>query len=535
VRIFPKNPWRLLGAVVVGVVLGSLLAYSQGWINPVWYVYHPHVRDEAGILGLKDRAGFEHTVRAIRHESGVDLWILTVPSTGAETIEAFSVRRARELGIGRETNRRAALFVYDAAGRRMRIEVGPMLEDVFTDAFVGYLLREHLRTFMEAGSPSLGLRTTLMIALDRIRRAMLRDGFDPSFLTFIEDHRRLAEGAGATTRLAAAGAGEGFRNRPASALARAYFTPQPTVEEAYRRYLEWVALDVYVPDVPLFTGESVGWLEGLTMTRPFLRFLLSSELGAPHAVDERGRFALLYFTRDPLLGPHFFRRGPAGWQMDMMAEVRNTRNYGGGWASWGMLDSGDDFSSTFADRIVDYGGGLLRIAGGDNRPLPGPGEAPEPAPVIDSTVTRLTVGEAAYRIRAARGRPTVVLVYCPCSEEVRRAVGEVAELSRARGADSVTVLAFAYSNDESGRRIGNFIRDIGAPFPAFQLYWWPRGMLFQSLATVGIEHEPGNFVNPMFAVLDAKGRVVVQGEGLRHAAPIEAALRRIAASPAASE
>jgi hypothetical protein len=353
-RIYPKNPLRLLAAVVVGLALGCFLAYRQGWINPVWYVYHPHIRDEAGVLGPKDRAGLERTVRAIRAESAVDLWILMVPSTGGESLEALAVRRARELGIGRNTNRRAALFVFDAAGRRMRIEVGP--EDVFTDAFVGYLLREHLRTFMEAGSPSLGLRTTLMMTQDRIRRAMLRDGFDPGFLTFIEDHRRLAEGAGATARLAAKGGGDGFRNRPASALARAYFTAQPTVEQAYQRYLEWCALDAYVPNVPLFTGESVGYLEGLPMTRPFQRFLISAELGARHAVDERGSLALLYFTADPLLGPHFFRKGPAGWQMDMMAEGMDTRNYAGGWASWGMWNSGDDFNEVFADRMLDFGG-----------------------------------------------------------------------------------------------------------------------------------------------------------------------------------
>ena len=521
--LFPKNPLRLVGAAVVGLTLGCFLVYRQGWINPLWYVYHPHVRDEAGVMGMEDHAGLEHTVRFIRRESGVDLWILLVPTTGQETIEAFAVRRARELGIGQETNRRSALLLFDAGTRRMRIEVGPRLEDVFTDAFIGYLLREHLRTFMEAGSPSLGLRTTLMMTQDRIRRTMLREGFDSTFLTFIEDHRRLAEGAGATARLAGA-AEQRFMNRPSSALARAYFTPQPTVEQAFQRYLEWCALDEWLPDVPLFTDPSISWLMGLPMTRPYQRFMIAAELGAPHVVVERGSLALLVFTADPLLGPHFFRKMAGRWQMDMMAEVTDTRNYIGGWASWTMVDTGDDFNAAFADRMVAYDG-VVRLAGGDNRPIPAPGEAPTPRPVMDSSVTWLSVTEAAGRIRAARGRPAVVLIYCPCSAEARQVVAEVSALARQH--DEVDFLAFGSSSDQSGRYIGDLLRNSGAPFPAFQLYPWPTGKLLESLATVGVGHEGTEWENPMFAVLNAQGKAVAQGEGLTGVGPIAAALRQL--------
>ena len=38
--------------------------------------------------------------------------------------------RRRELGVGREVDRRGLLFVYDVAGQRLRIEVGAQLEGV---------------------------------------------------------------------------------------------------------------------------------------------------------------------------------------------------------------------------------------------------------------------------------------------------------------------------------------------------------------------------------------------------------------------
>jgi hypothetical protein len=35
----------------------------------------------------------------------------------------------------------------------------------------------------------------------------------------------------------------------------------------------------------------------------------------------RGDLATLYFTDDPLVSPHFFRRTSAGWVMDILADV----------------------------------------------------------------------------------------------------------------------------------------------------------------------------------------------------------------------
>jgi hypothetical protein len=32
--------------------------------------------------------------------------------------------------------------------------------------------------------------------------------------------------------------------------------------------------------------------------------------------------------------PHFFRRSADGWQMDVLAEVQNTREYAGGPFTW---------------------------------------------------------------------------------------------------------------------------------------------------------------------------------------------------------
>ena len=105
------------------------------------------------------------------------------------------------------------------------------------------------------------------------------------------------------------------------------------------------------------------------MTSGFNEHILLSEYGRAFTVDTRDDLALMTFTDTPLVSPHFFRRTDQGWQIDIAAAVRNTRNYSGPY-TWGMNRKGDDFTERFADRQVTFLGRLTRLSGGDNRALP---------------------------------------------------------------------------------------------------------------------------------------------------------------------
>ena len=109
----------------------------------------------------------------MRTESGVDIRFVFVDSVREGTLNDFAVREARALGIGRDLDRHGVLFAYDVGAQQLRIEVGPTLQDIFTDRFVGYLMREHVRSFFAAGNPTLGLRLTIRMLHARLRRAAL--------------------------------------------------------------------------------------------------------------------------------------------------------------------------------------------------------------------------------------------------------------------------------------------------------------------------------------------------------------------------
>jgi tetratricopeptide (TPR) repeat protein len=363
--------------------------------NPV-----SRVIDEAGFIDDYNTRKMESYLQSIYDESGVDIRFIFAQTVPGD-LESFARRRARELGLGRDADKRGLLFVYDfSSPQRMRIEVGPGMQGIFPDGFVGYLMREQATAFFAAGDRLVGLKMTLRVVLHRLREASLGRSYDPRAVTYIRDSVRLATGGGATTRARVGRElwAEQFREAPADVRAR--FGPQPTVAAAHARYLEAMRDGRFQPDLPLYTPGTHTVLRRFPMTAPFRDLILFSEYGHAYTIVERGDLAILYFTTTPLVSAHLFRRTPAGWQLDLDAEVRDTRELVGSVYTWSMVQSGDDYTTVFADLFTDCGamggsiGGtkrrLLRPARGDNRRLPVRGGGWTPACANNTMATEST-------------------------------------------------------------------------------------------------------------------------------------------------
>ncbi len=161
----------------------------------------------------------------------------------------------------------------------------------------------------------------------------------------------------------------GYFRTPLAEGSRARYAPQETPEGTYRLYLDWLAAGRFDPDLAIFTPETRRFLSSWPMTRGYFDYILLGEYGKAYRVETRGNLALLYFIDDPMVSPHFLRRADGGWQMDIVAEVRNTAQFTGGVYTWTYRGRDDDFSRTFADKLINVLS-YVRIDGGDNRPLP---------------------------------------------------------------------------------------------------------------------------------------------------------------------
>lgn len=524
-RFFGLPPLR---RILLLVLLGG---GAIGWTvskSPIRWMLHPRISDELGILGKDLRTRNEEQLQSLFDESGVDIRFLLVPTTGSETVEQFAVRRARELGVGRETDRRGVLIVYDRRRQSMRIEVGPNLQGILPDRFIGFLVREHARAFFEDGNPELGLRLLVRLIHWRIREAQLGEEYDPAFEEYVEEVRRLATGGGASGKM-------GLTSRPANRVRETIdradsirFGPQPTVAAAHRRFLEWLALEQDLAKVPLFTPSSQNHIAANRLSHAYRSSWLALEYGKPSAIDERGDRAMLYFTGTPFVSPHFFRRTPEGWQLDLMGELGNTLEAIGGWYSWILVDSGDEYSRAFADRYLPFDdagfGTYYRVAGGDNRRIATRGGGPAARLELDG-VEHLTVYQAASRIAAASNHPSVVVLYATNLEYRRDDFPGLVALAEFCSANGIELLAFSIDGDDAlVAGLPAFLASKKAPFPATHIYRWRTGLMASSLSRFGIEIGR-EWTAPLVAVRDRAGKVVVQGQDVRDWDAVLAAAR----------
>ena len=139
----------------------------------------------------------------------------------------------------------------------------------------------------------------------------------------------------------------------------------------------------------------------------------------------------------------------------------------------------------------------------------------------------VTVEQAATRIAASRGRPSVVLLYGTRCQPTCRVLADFAAMVRRH--PDVDVLAFS-ADDRGTNGLPALLWRHDANFAPVYLRRWPNGALDKSMAPLGIRI--GTTWTPhLIAVRDANGRVVVQGQAVQNVAPFERALESLSRGP----
>jgi uncharacterized protein len=376
-----KNDLRLTKrALIILVALSIVLAIVLVWkfndkkeqsVDPFngYVIKKQHIYDEAGILNQYDISKFNEYTNYIYDESDIDIRFVFVSDIGKNTIEQLALEKVQTLGIGKENKyERGVLFLYDVAGKRLRIEIGYGLEEYFPDAFVGYLVRDHTRDFFASGDITTGLRLLIRMLHHRIREQILGNKFDPRVIEIIRNRGFLSGGAGVSAVMPE----KGQEIQPLMKLSdseREQYTPQATPEAVYLKYLEWLVQEKTDSRIDIFTPQSQNYMASFPMSKAYFNYILIQEYGRQYKIDIKDNLALQYFTNDPLVTPHFYVKGDRGWQMDIVAEVNNTHEVVGGVYSWLYTGQKDVYTETFLDKFIMIRN-YVRIIDGDNRELP---------------------------------------------------------------------------------------------------------------------------------------------------------------------
>ena len=325
--------------------------------------------DETGLLSRADVGKMNAYLQWAYKGYGIDMRFQIVKATDGQPLEDYAVAKVRSLGVGSNTGARGLFCVYDITDQRMRIEVGPKLEGILTDAFISYLERENTHAYVNANDLGLGLNLTFQLIVRRLQEAELGQDYDPRPAEYVLNNHLLAEGAGATASVGENSTGGGLINRSAPPRVLRKYTPQPTVELAWQKYLEWESEPFEYVDVPLFTKDTQDFLRHQPMSRAYFDFLIMGEYGQAHITEQVGDVAMMVFTRSPFISPYYFRRTAGGWQMDIAGAIRNSNELIGNVFTWRWRDGHDDYSRAFGVQVVQVDN-ILRVKGSDNRPLP---------------------------------------------------------------------------------------------------------------------------------------------------------------------
>ncbi len=93
-----------------------------------------YVIDEAQILVEGEEAELNKAQSSLEHSSRHQLVVVTVPTLGGTSVEAYSLDRANRMGIGRKGIDDGVMVLVAPNERTARIEVGKGLEAALTDA-----------------------------------------------------------------------------------------------------------------------------------------------------------------------------------------------------------------------------------------------------------------------------------------------------------------------------------------------------------------------------------------------------------------
>jgi uncharacterized protein len=145
-----------LGVAVLVFILGFLfLAVSA--FGATYPAYHGFVNDNSHLLSPQAAQKLEQELQSYEQKTTNEVAVVTVDTTGKESIEEYAVHLEEQWKVGKEGKDNGILFVVAKNDRKMRIEVGYGLEGVMTDGDAGEIIRNVVAPSFREGNYEKGI------------------------------------------------------------------------------------------------------------------------------------------------------------------------------------------------------------------------------------------------------------------------------------------------------------------------------------------------------------------------------------------
>ena len=132
------------------MIAGRLVA-AVGAVVLALPAFTAPVVDEAGVVPDDVERSVSAQLNDYQGRAGNQVAVAVVRTTGAQSLEDYSIDLAREWGVGKRGEDNGVLLLVAIDDRRVRIEVGRGLEDELTDLEAGEIVRDRLVPLLRVG------------------------------------------------------------------------------------------------------------------------------------------------------------------------------------------------------------------------------------------------------------------------------------------------------------------------------------------------------------------------------------------------
>lgn len=129
--------FKLISMLILVLVLPLSSASAQQISKPQGFV-----NDFANVIDPSHAQSLDQLLSSFQRASQVEIAIATVPSLEGYPIEDYSIKMAREWGIGGGNLKESVLILVSIGDRRMRVEISRHLEGALPDGLAGAIAGE---------------------------------------------------------------------------------------------------------------------------------------------------------------------------------------------------------------------------------------------------------------------------------------------------------------------------------------------------------------------------------------------------------
>jgi len=166
--------WRSLAVGLVGL---STLAVLFGWLVsgtafakleiPAAPPLERPIIDQTESLANEDIDRIAQLINAERQKKSFQIGVLMIPTLGSDdSLEEYSLKVARQWGIGDKKKSNGVLLLIAKNDRKMRIEVGNGMEGSLTDALASQIIRNTIAPKFRSGDYAGGVEAGVKRIID---------------------------------------------------------------------------------------------------------------------------------------------------------------------------------------------------------------------------------------------------------------------------------------------------------------------------------------------------------------------------------